>query len=115
MAMLNMENKETIKFSDFEKLDIKIGKILSVEKVEGADKLLKLEVDFGGERKQILAGLAEFFEVKNLIGKQVPVIVNLEPRKIRGLESQGMILVVDAEKPVLLVPEREVESGSKVR
>lgn len=110
-----MENKEIIKFSDFSKLDIRIGKILSAEKIEGADKLLKLEIDFGGEKRQVVAGLAEFFEAENLIGKEVPVIVNLEPRKLKGLESQGMILVVDEEKPVLLVPEKEVKPGSIVR
>lgn len=105
----------TIKFEDFEKLEIRIGKILSAEKVEGADKLLKFEVDLGDEKRQIVAGLSEFFEPKYFVGKKVPVITNLEPRKLRGLESQGMILVVDAEKPVLLVPEKEVPPGSVVK
>ena len=110
-----MENKEIIKFSDFEKLEIRIGRVLSAEKVEGTDKLLKFEVDLGEEKRQIVAAMAEFFEPKYFVGKEVPVIVNLEPRKLRGLESHGMILVVATEKPVLLVPEEDVKPGSVVR
>ncbi|RLJ01061.1 MAG: methionine--tRNA ligase subunit beta [Candidatus Aenigmatarchaeota archaeon] len=104
-----------IKFKDFEKLEIKIGEILSAEKVEDSDKLLKLEVNLGDEKRQIVAGIAESFEPENLIGKEIPIIANLEPRKIRGVESQGMILVVDAkDKMVLLNPEEEVPPGSVV-
>jgi methionine--tRNA ligase beta chain len=110
--MLNM--KEIIKFPDFEKLDIRVGKILSAEKVEGADKLLKLEVDFGSEKRQVVAGLAPYFEAELLVGKQCPFLVNLEPRKLRGLESQAMILVAGMETPVLLCPEKEVEVGAVV-
>lgn len=105
----------TIKFEYFEKLEIKIGKILSAEKVEGSDKLLKLEVDLGTEKRQIVAGIAESFKPEEMAGKEIPIIANLEPRKIRGIESQGMILVVDAnEKIVLLSPEEEVPLGSIV-
>lgn len=106
--------KETIKFPDFEKLDIRVGKILSAEKVEGADKLLKLEVDFGSFRRQIVAGLAPYFKPEELAGKQCPFVINLEPRKLRGLESQGMILVAGMETPILLRPEKEVENGAVV-
>jgi len=105
----------TIEFECFEKLEIKIGKILSAEKVEGSDKLLKLEVDIGNEKKQIVAGIAETFKPENLVGKEIPIIANLEPRKIRGIESQGMVLIVDTnEKLVLLSPEEEVPPGSVV-
>ncbi|RLG14041.1 MAG: methionine--tRNA ligase subunit beta [Candidatus Nanohalarchaeota archaeon] len=105
-----------IEFSDFEKLQIKIGKILSAQKIEGTDKLVKMEVDMGDEdKRQIIAGIARSYEPEELIGKQVPVLANLKPRKIRGLQSQGMILVIDAnEKLVLLHPQKEVPPGSEV-
>ena len=105
-----------ITFDDFKKLDIRIGKILSAEKVSGTDKLMKLEVDFSAEKRQLVAGIAEFFEPDHLIGKEIPVLLNLEPRSIKGIESQGMILAIDVDgKPVLLHPEREVPPGSVIR
>ncbi len=105
-----------ITFDDFKKLDIRIGRVISSEKIEGADKLLKLEVDFGTEKRQIVAGIAEVYTPEQMLGKEIPVLTNLEPRKIRGIESQGMILAVDVNgKPILLHPEREVMPGSIVR
>ena len=105
-----------ITFNDFKKLDIKIGKVLSAEKVEGSDKLIKVEIDLGVEKRQIVAGMAEFFEPYHLIGKEVPVLTNLEPRTFKGIESQGMILAADVNgKPVLLHPEYEIPAGSIVR
>jgi methionine--tRNA ligase beta chain len=106
-----------INFEDFQKLDIKVGTIESVEKVPELDKILKLVIDFGEEKRQIMAGIAKFVENPvDLVGKQVPVIVNLEPRVIRGYESQGMMLVTDENDiPVFLSPEREVRNGSPVR
>ena len=98
-------------------LDIKIGKIISAQKVEGADKLLKLMVDVGGaEYVQILSGIAEYYPALLLVGKEVPIIVNLEPRTLKGHVSNGMMLaaVVD-ETPVLLHPDKEVPLGSIVR
>jgi methionine--tRNA ligase beta chain len=105
-----------ITIEDFKKVEMKIGKILTAEKVEGTDKLLKLEVDFGSEKRQILTAMAHFFSPEHFIGKSVPFIVNLEPRKIKGLESQGMILAADGPdgKPVLLMPEKEIPPGSQV-
>jgi methionine--tRNA ligase beta chain len=105
-----------INFDDFKKLDIRIGKIISAEIVEGTEKLLRLEIDLGTEQRQIVAGIAESYLPDQIIGKEIPLLVNLEPRKIRSIESQGMILAVDVEgKPVLLQPEREVPPGSLVR
>jgi methionine--tRNA ligase beta chain len=105
-----------ITFDDFKNLDIRIGKILSAEKIKGTDKLMKLEVDFGAETRQLVAGIAEFFTPDHLTGKEIPVLMNLEPRSIRGIESRGMILAIDVEgKPVLLHPEREVPPGSVIR
>ena len=75
-----------------------------------------LEVDFGEEKRQIVSGIAEFFEPDNLVGKQVPVLCNLEAREIRGIESQGMILaVIDNDEAVLLHPHKEVSLGSVIR
>ena len=105
-----------ITFEEFKKLDIRIGKIESAERLENADKLLKLVIDFGVEKRQVLAGIAEFVEdVDSLVGKEVPVLTNLEPKKFRGHESRGMILAADVDgKPVLLHPSEEVPPGSKV-
>ena len=105
-----------ITFDDFKKLDLRIGKILSVEKIEGADKLLKLEVDFGEEKRQVVAGIAQYYEAEALIGKQCPFILNLEPRILRGVESNGMILAVGVgEAPILMHPDKDVPNGSVVR
>jgi len=105
-----------ITYEDFQKLQIRIGTVVSSSKVEGTDKLLKLEVDFGDEKRQIMAGMAEFFPPEYLLGKQLPILMNLEPRKFRGLESHGMILAADVGgRPVLLHPEREIPVGSIVR
>ena len=130
---------ETISFDDFKKLDIRIGKILSAEKVEGSDKLLKLLVDFGtapvapepvGEwieaptedkseeriKRQIIAGIAQFYAPEALIGKECPFAYNLAPRMLKGLESQGMILCPsDNGSPVLLHPDKEIKPGSIVK
>lgn len=90
---------ENIKFEDFTKLDIRIGEVKSASKVEGADKLLKLSVDLGEERERIIvSGISKHYpEPEFLVGIQVPVLTNLEPRKIMGIESEGMILYVVGE------------------
>lgn len=112
-----------ISFEEFKKLRIRIGLIVEAERVEGTDKLLKLKVDFGDDpsassgrlRRQIVSGIAEFYKPEQLIGKQFPFVVNLEPRIIRGIESQGMILAVsNNEKIVLLKPNKKVPAGSFV-
>jgi len=126
---------EEININDFSKVEIRIGKILEAEKVDGADKLLKLIVDFGTEtkitkneetgeetqeitatRRQILSGIAQYYEPEDLIGKECPFVFNLAPRKLRGFESQGMILCPSGENgPVLLHPDKEVPPGSSVK
>ena len=108
---------EQISYNDFAKLDIKIGTIKAVEVVEGADKLLKLTVDAGeNEPRQIISGIRQFFpDPQELVGKQCPFLINLEPRVIRGLESQGMILAVGAGDTFsLLEPNSEVGPGTPV-
>lgn len=106
-----------VTYEDFKKLDIRIGTVESVDRIDGADKLLKLSIDLGTEKRQILAGIAEFVEdPQSLVGKQIPVLVNLEPRKMRGEESQGMMLAADVDgKPILLHPEVKIPEGSIVR
>lgn len=105
-----------ITFDDFAKLEIKIGKVISVEKIPNADKLLKLQFDFGHEQRQIVSGIAKYYEHEQLVGKLIPVLTNLAPRTFRGVESQGMILAADDNgKPVILKPESEVPPGSIVR
>jgi methionine--tRNA ligase beta chain len=105
-----------ITFDDFMKLDIRIGTVTAAEKVVGADKLIRLELDLGGEHRQVVAGMAPTYTPADFIGQQVPILVNLEPRKLRGVESQGMILAVDVDgKPIMLIPDKEVPPGSMVR
>jgi methionyl-tRNA synthetase len=88
-----MEENTKINIDDFKKIEIKVGEILSAEKVENADKLLKLEVSFGTEKRQIVSGIAEFYpNPVDLIGLKVPFVTNLESRTIKGLESNGMIM-----------------------
>jgi methionyl-tRNA synthetase len=106
-----------ISYDDFAKLDIRIGTIQSVEVVEGSDKLLRLRVNFGGEERQIVSGIRMYFEdMQTLVGKQCPFLFNLEPRTIRGVESQGMILAVGDDSTFsLLYPSSDVPPGSQVR
>ncbi len=107
--------EEIININEFAKLDLRIGKIENAERVEGSKKLIKLEVDVGDETRQLVAGIAEEYTPESLIGKLVPILANLKPVKLRGVESQGMILAVDVnEKPVLLHPDREVPAGSRI-
>ena len=109
--------KETIAYGDFEKLEIRIGKVLSAERVPEADKLLKLVFDLGTEQRQVMAGIAKVIDnPAELVGREMPLVVNLEPRKLRGYESQGMILAADdGGSPVLLHPAKDVPSGSIVK
>ncbi len=108
---------EIINYDDFAKLEIRIGTILSVETIEGADKILKLMVDVGEEApRQILSGIRTFFaDPQELVGKQCPFLTNLAPRTIRGLESNGMILAAgDGETFSLLHPAKELPHGTEV-
>ena len=109
-------NKAMIEFDDFAKLDLKVGTILSAEKVEKADKLLNLEVDMGTEKRTIVSGIALHFEPAEIVGKQVVVVVNLAPRKMRGIESQGMILMAEdkAGKLHFISPDKIIDAGSGV-
>lgn len=107
---------ETITFEDFKKLDIRIATIIKAEDIEGSEKLLRLEIDVGDETRQLLAGIKQHVEdIDSLVGKQTPVLVNLEPKQMMGLESQGMMLAASDEgKPILLTPQSPVPAGSKI-
>mgnify|MGYP003395820670 FL=1 len=106
---------EQINIDDFKKLEIRIGKIMAAEKIEGSDKLLKMQVDFGETQRQIVAGIAQFYEPGTLIGKECPFAFNLAPRTLKGVESQGMILAADGEGPVLMHPDKEIPPGSLIK
>lgn len=112
------ENINTIQFDDFAKLDLKVGTIKSVEDIQGADKLYKLSVDTGEKQlRTIAAGLKQYYKKDELKGKQIIVVCNLEPRKMRGVESQGMLLAASDEKHekvVLISPEKAVGEGWKI-
>jgi methionyl-tRNA synthetase len=108
--------KATIDFEDFTKLDIRIGTILEAEKVAKTKKLLKLKVDIGIDVRTIVSGIAESFSPKDIIGQQVSVLCNLAPRKIKGVESNGMILMTETEegKLAFVEPEQVVKNGQGV-
>lgn len=105
-----------ITIDDFAKIELRIGTILEAEEVPGSEKLIKQIVDFGelGTR-QVLSGIKSWYKPSQLVGKQFIYVVNLEPRKMMGLESQGMILATDTGKPILIKPSKKVPSGSKIR
>jgi methionyl-tRNA synthetase len=116
---------EYVTYDEFKKMDIRVGTIREVEPVPETDKLLRFQIDFNEKNeegnnklRQIVSGIHEFYpEYQQLIGKQVLYIVNLEPRMIKGIESNGMLMAVDGAdgRPVFLTPEVEVSAGSKVR
>jgi methionyl-tRNA synthetase len=109
--------KPNVSFDDFSKLDIRLATILEAEKVPKADKLLKLKVDTGIDIRTIVSGIAEHYLPEEIVGKTVSVLLNLEPRTIRGVESQGMILMAENEKGELsfIIPEKDFGAGGEIR
>ncbi len=104
-----------ITIDDFKKIELKVARVISAERVEGSEKLLKLEVDLGDEKRQIVSGIAKSYNPEDLVGKEIIIVANLEPRSLMGLESQGMVLAAGSEAgPVLLIPEKEVAPGTKI-
>ncbi len=106
-----------IPYSEFAKLDLRVATIIKAEDIEGADKLYKLSVDLGKEKRTILAGIKQHYSKDSLKGKQIIVIANLEPRKMKGVESQGMLLAAvsdDHSSVVLLSPDSKVNAGTKI-
>jgi methionyl-tRNA synthetase len=108
--------KPIVTIDDFAKLDLRVGKVLSCEPHPKADKLWVLQVDIGAEKRQILAGLREHVKADELVGKSIVVIANLQPRTIRGLESQGMVLAAEADGIVApLTPAKSIPPGAGIK
>lgn len=104
-----------ITIDDFKKIDLRVAKIMSAERVAGSEKLLKLQVDLGEEQRQILAGIGLAYDPETLIGKEIIVVVNLESRFLMGVESNGMLLAAGNDRPVLLRPDEDVPPGSPIQ
>ena len=115
---LSVPDTPQIAIDDFVKVDLRVAKIVVAERIPKADKLLRLEVDLGYEKRQILSGIAEWYTPEELIGRRIVVIANLAPRKMRGLESHGMLLAASAGengKPVLATFGEEIALGSRLK
>ncbi len=109
--------KPTIKFEDFSKVDMRIGKVISAEDIEGSDKLIRLEIDFGEiGKRQIIAGIKAWYKPQDLLDKQMAFVLNIEPKTMMGLESQGMVLAADSkDNAVILLTESSVENGTPIK
>lgn len=106
-----------IAFDEFKKVNLLIAQVVAAERIPKTDKLLKLEVDLGDERRTIVAGIAQFYEATQLVGKQIVMVANLEPARLRGVESNGMLLAASDKitgKVVLLAPLEPMQPGSSV-
>jgi methionyl-tRNA synthetase len=112
-----MPQKENVSFEEFSKMDIRVGTILEAEKVPKTAKLLKLKIDTGIDQRIVVSGIAEYYQPEDIIGKQVSILVNLAPRNIKGIESQGMILMAENSKGELafVSPVKEIDNGGGVR
>lgn len=105
-----------VSFEDFQKIELKTAKVADAQRVKGSDKLLRLEIELGGEKRQLVAGIAKYYKPEEMIGRDIVVVANLEPKTIFGLESRGMLLAANVDgEPVLLQPDREVPSGTTIR
>ncbi|MBE0067540.1 methionine--tRNA ligase [Thermoanaerobacterium thermosaccharolyticum] len=110
------EETNYIKIDDFAKIDLRVAEVLEAEKVEGADKLLKLKLKVGDEVRQVVSGLALHYKIEELVGKKLVLVANLEPKKLRGIESYGMILAASNEgKLTVVTVDKDIESGAKVK
>ena len=111
------QGPQHITIDDFAKVELRVAQILVAERVPKADKLLRLEVDLGTEKRQILAGIAEYYEPEKLIGRRIVIVANLAPRKMRGLESNGMLLAasLDGGAPVLAGFLEDVPLGARLK
>lgn len=105
-----------ISFDDFQKLDLRIGKVIEASQIPGSRNLIRMMVDFGTEKRQAVAGLLQFYRPEELVGKKCGFILNLQRRKLMGVESQCMIFAAedDKEHVVVLQPERDIAEGSRI-
>lgn len=106
-----------INFDEFLKVELRVAEVIGASRVEGSEKLLRLDVSLGEEKRQILAGIGKSYAPEDLIGKSVVIVANLEPRMLMGLESQGMIIAAVDESglPIVMVPEKKVSPGSVLK
>lgn len=110
------EASNLIDITEFLKVDLRVAEVVRAEKIEGADKLLKLEINFGNETRQIVAGIAKHYTPEELVGKKIVVVANLKPAKVRGIESNGMLLAASDENTIsILTPLKDIKAGSKVK
>ena len=106
----------SIDYDDFSKLDLRVAKILTVEKIPGKSRIVKVEIDLGEEKRNLIIGGAEFYEADELIGKTVIAVINLMPKKIAGIESNAMLLAADTNgKPFWLTVNDKVPLGTKIK
>ena len=113
------EDKPMITYDDFCKLDLRVAKVIEAENHPNADKLICLKIDLGSEQREIIAGLRGYYEPSELVGKEIVVVANLAPRKMRGLESHGMLLAASTESEqgkslILLTTEKDIGAGAEV-
>lgn len=105
-----------ITLEEFQKIDLRVAKILQAERIKNSDKLIKLEIDLGKEKRIIVAGIGKKYSPEQLIGQLIIIVANLEPKEIMGLKSQGMLLAVNSKNgPVLIVPLEQVFTGEKIK
>ena len=105
-----------LNFTDFKKVELRVGRVLEAERIPESDKLLKLKVSFGSEERQILAGIGKKYAPEDLLNKQLVIVANLEPRVMMGLESQGMILASNSDNgPIFLTPAQAVPDGATIQ
>ena len=106
-----------VNYEEFSKMDMRVGTVISAENVEKSDKLLKLVIDFGTEQRTLMAGVKKWYSAESLVGKQIAILFNLEPRKVFGIESQGMILAAEdsAGNVSVLTVDKKLENGAQVK
>jgi len=106
----------SIRYDDFQKLDLRVAKILKVEKIPGKSRIVRGEIDLGNQTRDVIIGGAEFYEPEDLVGKTVIVVANLEPKKMAGVESNAMLLAADInDKPFWLTVDSDVPPGTKIK
>jgi methionyl-tRNA synthetase len=111
----NETQDNKISFEEFKKVDLRVATILEAERVEGTDKLMKLQLDLGDEKRQIVAGIAEVYRPENLIGRNIVIVANLQPVTLRGVESNGMLLAASlGGRPELVTFDRVVKAGTPI-
>jgi methionine--tRNA ligase beta chain len=107
---------QIVPFAEFEKLDLRICKVRTAERITSSKKLIKLKVDIGNETREVVAGVAEYYSPEDLKDKNLVLLVNLEPKKVMGVQSQGMILAADVGgRPYVILADLSIPPGSKVR